>query len=509
MTARRLALVLGLPLVLAILASACEEPLTPEQKQIIAELNQRETPAWFDESKLGIFIHWGPFAVPAFAPTEGTINDALVNHFDDFTLHTPYAEWYWNALQFEDSATYAYHVATYGSDYSYDNFGETFRTEVEEWDPEAWADLFHAAGARYVVLVTKHHDGFLLWPSAYTNPHKADWYSERDIVGELADAVRSRGLRFGVYYSGGLDWAWNGRAARTLAGMAAAVPIDDDYQAYVEAHYRDLIERYQPSVLWNDIAYPFNRGLWELQRDYYEAVPEGVVNDRFAVMGPITRWLQFSLVRDFVHLLLKFFTSLTGDLSVLQGTPPPHYDFRTLEYQAVEGIREEKCEVTRGMGIGFGYNQFEPEDVFLTEEELIRSFVDIVSRNGNLLLNVGPKSNGEIPEIQETRLQQLGTWLAVNGEAIYGTRPWLRAEGETGAGDPVRFTEKENTLFAIVLRDSAPGSVRLLDVGSEPVASVALLGYGPVTWQQEGPDIVVELPDHEALAVAYTLALAR
>ncbi len=507
MKAFRFVCVVCLAGALVLTVCACEEPLTPRQKQLIEDLNQRETPPWFDAAKFGIFIHWGPYAVPAFAPTEGTINDALVNHFDDFALYVPYVEWYWNALQFEDSPTYAHHAATYGSDYGYDNFGQIFRQEMEAWDPDAWGDLFQAAGARYVVLVTKHHDGFLMWPSAQPNPNKPDWYSERDIVGELAAAVRSRGMRFGVYYSGGLDWAWNGRRGRNIVELGAAIPIDDAYQEYVEAHYRELIERYSPCVLWNDIGYPFNRGLWELQRDYYEAVPEGMVNDRFAVMGPITRWLQLSIVRDFFHMLLKFFSGLSGDLSVLQGTPPPHYDFRTLEYQAIQGIQEEKCEVTRGMGLGFGYNQFESDQDFLSEEELIHSFVDIVSRNGNLLLNVGPKANGEIPDIQAARLQQLGAWLAVNGEAIYGTRPWVRAEGETGSGDPVRFTQDENGRFAIVLHALEPGPLRLLDVGSGPVGSVELLGYGTVPWEQDGSDLIVELPANQSMEEAYTLAL--
>jgi alpha-L-fucosidase len=260
-------------------------------------------------------------------------------------------------------------------------------------------------------------------------------------------------------------------------------------------------------VLWNDIAYPFNRGLWELERDYYDAVPEGVVNDRFAVMGPIAHWLRIPFVGDLFHLLLKFFTGLTGDLSALQSTPPPHYDFRTLEYQAIDGIKEEKCEVTRGMGLGFGYNRFETDSDFLSEEELVHSFVDIVARNGNLLLNVGPKANGDIPAIQATRLDQLGDWLAVNGEAIYGSRPWVRADGETAAGHPVRFTQDETGLFAIVLSDLVPGSVRLLDVGAESVASVELLGHGSVPWQPDGYDLIVELPEDDSLRVAYTLAI--
>ena len=160
----------------------------------------------------------------------------------------------------------------------------------------------------------------------------------------------------------GIDesWAWNPRSGRNIAEVGAATPLDDAYQDYVEAHYRELIVRYGPSVLWNDIGYGFNKGLWELQRDYYEAIPEGVVNDRFAVIGPLASMLQIPFISELNNLLLKSVVESTGDLSVLQDTPPPHYDFRTLEYESIEDIKEEKCEVTRGMGLGFGYNQFEP-----------------------------------------------------------------------------------------------------------------------------------------------------
>jgi len=351
----------SLSVIFLALASGCIPPLTPEQQEIIDELNQRDLPAWYDESKFGIFIHWGPYAVPAFAPIEGSINDALANHYGDFLLHMPYVEWYWNALQTEGSATHQYHVENYGEDYSYDNFGRIFREGINEWNPDEWADLFDTAGARYVVLVTKHHDGFLMWPSEQINPNKQDWYSERDIVGELAHAVRERGMRFGVYYSGGLDWAWNERSARNIIDLAASMPIDAGYLHYVETHFRELIDRYEPSVLWNDINYPSNEGLWEMERDYYEAVPEGVVNDRFMVLAPIIKWLKFPFLRNFLHNLLRYLIIIGGnDLAALEGDPPPHCDFRTLEYVAMEDIREDKVEVTRGMGFGFGYNRMEP-----------------------------------------------------------------------------------------------------------------------------------------------------
>lgn len=510
MDCNRTVFALGLAAMLAGLVPACTERPTPEQEQIIESLNQRDPPAWFDESKLGIFIHWGPYAVPAFAPTEGSINDVLTWYYDDFLLHLPYVEWYWNALQYEESATHAYHVEKYGADYPYEEFGRTFKLGVQSWDPQEWADLFYSSGAVYVVLVTKHHDGFLMWPSAHTNPNKENWYSERDIVGELAQAVRARGMRFGVYYSGGLDWAWNVRSSRNVMEMVAAMPVDAGYRQYAEAHFRELIDRYQPSVLWNDIGYASNKGLWELQRDYYAAVRDGLVNDRFGVLGPFVCWLRIPAVSRALNKLLKWYLDLTGSVfSELPLMPPPHYDFRTPEYAQIGEISQEKFELTRGMGLGFGYNQFEPDSAVMSEEELIHGFVDAVSKNGNLLLNVGPKSNGDIPDIQATRLRQLGAWLSVNGAAIYRTRPWVRAEGETQSGEAIRFTQNEDILFAIVLNHPTPGSVRLLNVQPESLSSVELLGYGPVTWTLDGRDILVELPEAGAMGVAYTLALHR
>ncbi|MBW2180352.1 MAG: alpha-L-fucosidase [Deltaproteobacteria bacterium] len=497
-------------IIAAFLTFGCAEPLPPEQEAIINELNQRELPAWYDRAKFGIFIHWGPYAVPAFAPIDSDINDALANHYDDFFLHMPYVEWYWNALQFEGSATRQYHVENYGEGYSYDNFGQIFKGALSEWHPEEWANLFAAAGARYVVLVTKHHDGFLMWPSDHPNPKKPNWYSDRDIVGEMADAVRDRGMKFGIYYSGGVDWAWNPRSGRTLVDFTSALPIDAEFVPYVETHLRELITRYKPAVLWNDFSYPGNQGLWEMIRDYYEAVPEGVVNDRWSVLTPLAKRFQNSWLRDIFHGLLKFLIQLGGNnLSALQSTPPPHYDFRTLEYTNMEAIMAEKAEVTRGMGLGFGYNQIEPECVKLSEKELIHSLIDIVSKNGNLLLNVGPKMNGDIQDIERKRLEQVGAWLAINGTAIYASKPWIQAEGKTTSGNDIRFTQNEETVFAIILNDLISGPVRIINIIPDSLSSVELLGYGPVTWNLDETDIIVELPEEVIMRVAYTVALHK
>ena len=139
-------------------------------------------------AKFGIFIHWGVFSIPAWAPTSGTMFDQ-----QDPFRNTPYTEWYLNSLALDGSPVQAHHRDTYGDDYPYDAFAPQFKEAIRGWDPTIWADLFAAAGARYVVLVTKHHDGFLLWPSAHPNPFKEGWHSDRDLVGELGDAVRGSG----------------------------------------------------------------------------------------------------------------------------------------------------------------------------------------------------------------------------------------------------------------------------------------------------------------------------
>ena len=255
---------------------------------------------------------------------------------------------------------------------------------------EPWADLFQAAGARYVVPVTKHHDGFLMWRSDVPNPHRAGWMAERDHVGELAAAVRERGMRFGLYYSGGLDWTFNPPPIRDFMSMITNVPSTPEYGDYALAHVDELVRRFEPSVLWNDIAWPFHLDPADTIGRYYDAVPDGVVNDRFNLVA------------------------------VRQGTL--HADFSTPEYSTTPH-GDGKWEVCRGIGRSFAYNRMESEATMPSVDELVWMLADIVGRGGNLLLNVGPTADGQIPLAHVMRLTALGWWLRVNGDAIYSTRP--------------------------------------------------------------------------------------
>ena len=433
-------------------------------------LRQHAVPRWYDDAKFGIFVHWFASSIPAFAP----VTD------DPFTLareqgervaftESPYAEWYLNSLQAEGSSVQHHHAATYG-DKPYDDFVGDFFTAAAGWQPAVWADLFAASGAKYCVMGTKHHDGALLWPSAIPNPHKGPtWTSTRDIVGDCADAVRAAGLRFGVYYSGGLDWTFEGLGIDGWAALFKAIPQDDIYHAYADAHYRELIDRYEPDVLWNDIGYPrFGEGAADLHAHFYNGNPDGVINDRFDFVG------------------------------VARGTS--HADFSTPEYTTAPAIGSKKFEVCRGMGTSFGYNELEDESTYLDAPALIRMLVNIVADGGNLLLNVGPMASGEIPFAQQQRLMAIGRWLHVNGSAIYGTRPLESSKLSTSNGADVRLTVgADGAKYAIVL--GRPDS-RNLVISGLPPGEVSLLGY---TGALERRGDVVVLPVRPADQPAFTL----
>ncbi len=468
-------------------------------------LGAHHAPPWFDDAKLGIFIHWGLYSVPGWAAKPSGEGPAFAQIAEGLTRGAnPYAEWYWNSLRTPGSVTARHHRETYG-DAGYEDFRAPFNEMVESWDPDEWAELFAAAGAGYVVLTTKHHDGFLLWPSDHRNPHRPGWQTERDVVGELAAAVRRRGMRFGVYYSGGLDWTFVERSIDDLASVYGTVPTEPAYGRYVDAHFRELVDRYEPSVLWNDIGMPPNHPLDRLLVDYLDRVPDGAINDRWR--SPT------SLVVNGLNTRLgSAVANAIGRRIVSSGATPqkvPYFaDFATPEYATEPEVRGHKWESCRGLGHSFGYNRAEGEDDHLDPTELIRGFVDGVAKNGNLLLNVGPRGeDGVIPGLQADRLRALGTWLDRCGEAIRGTRPWVRAEGRTADGTEVRFTQKDGDLYAVVLGDPMPGSLRIPDVGVR--GAVELLGHGPLEGAADGSIVAVEWPSGIEAAPAHALRISR
>ena len=435
----------------------------------LESLDRHPLPEWYADAKLGIFVHWGLYSVPGWAPLVHPQHDFST---PDYLMNNPYAEWYLNSLRIEGSPTQAYHREHYGANYDYYNFAPIFDREIKKWNPDAWAKVFHGAGARYVVLTTKHHDGFTLWPSSTPNPTlPADrQHATRDLVGELSTAVRKEGMRMGLYYSGGYDWTFVPGPIRVGADHQSVKPQSEAYGKYVDAQMRELIKRYQPALLWNDIDYPKSGHPLEIMAEYYNTIPDGVIDDRFGVK---------------------------------------HSDFKSPEYKTLDKISATKWEECRGLGRSFGYNRAEGEAETIAPDELIYLLVDIVSKNGNLLLDVGPEADGTIPPVQMSRLEALGAWLRLNEEAIYGTHPWKRAEGETAEGVYVRFTQKDSNLYATLLGQPKTSTITLKSVAPKDGSQIFLLGNDkPLDWSRQGDDVKITLPATLPGKYAYVLRMA-
>jgi alpha-L-fucosidase len=336
------------------------------EEQLINRLNERDYPQWFNDAKLGIFIHWGLYSVPAYGGKES------------------YAEWYLRGLQTGDSLRTAFMKENYGPNFTYKDFAGLFKAEL--FDANEWAKLFKKAGAKYVVLVSKHHDGYALWPSKFNrNWNSVDTGPKRDIVGEVTEAVHEEGLKMGLYYS--LP-EWNNPLHRWYTDPNDS--IGEYVENYMIPQFKELVSTYKPEVIFTDGEWYNTAKQWhsaELINWYYDLIgPDAIVNNRWG------------------HGID------TG--------------FLTPEYSA--GITETNrpwAEV-RGVGRSFGLNRNEDLEAYGTSKELIQRFVQTVANGGGMILNVGPRADGQIPMIQQERLVQLGNWLDINGEAIYGSRPY-------------------------------------------------------------------------------------
>jgi alpha-L-fucosidase len=438
---------------------------TKKYEPTLESLNTHPLPEWYADAKLGIFIHWGLYSVPGWAEVNRPKNVPK----DEEAKWNAYAEWYYNTMRIPGSPTQQYHREHYGADFNYYDFAPIFNREIKKWNPAVMAEAFKDAGARYVVLTSKHHEGFTLWPSKVVNPNQQHLQADRDLVGELTDAVRKDGMKMGLYYSGGYDWTFNRGPIIGGNDWQAVKPETIAYGNYAFDQIEELIRNYRPDVLWDDIDWPKTGRPLQVMADYYNAIPYGVIDDRFGVK---------------------------------------HSDFQSPEYEKRSEISKVKWEECRGLGRSFGYNRAEGEKETIAPDELIYLLVDIVSKNGNLLLDVGPEADGTIPPIQVDRLKQLGAWLRQNGEAIYGTTPWSRAEGETDQKIPLRFTEKSGHVYATLMGEPKGGSITLRNLQPAKGSQMRLLGDAqPVHWTQKGADVDVTLPATLPGKYAYVLEM--
>jgi alpha-L-fucosidase len=361
-------------------------------------IDKRETPAWFEDAKFGIFVHWGVYSVPAWA----TLSNA--DGFGSF-----YSEWYWQRLNNKDLKIHKEFVDFHQKVYAgkpYQDFANDFKAEL--YDPQKWAKIFKEAGAKYVVLTSKHHEGFPLWPSKQSwNWNAVDIGPRRDLLGDLTKAVKADGLKMGYYYS---LYEWYN-------------PLyNSDVDKYVEQHMlpqmKDLVETYEPDILWGDGEWDQTAAKWQT--------------------APFMAWLfNESKVKDSVIINDRWGSD----------TRNKYGSFYTTEYADVSKVKFNRpWEECRGIGESFGYSRNEDLAMYSSGEKLVHMLIEIVSKGGNLLLNIGPRADGGIPVIMQERLAEIGGWLKVNGEAIYGTRALENAPIQ----DKVFFTKKGNTTYLII-----------------------------------------------------------
>ena len=445
-------------------------------------------PDWYIDGKFGIFIHWGVYAVPAFGN-----------------------EWYPRNMYLQGTPEFAHHVATYGphTQFGYKDFIPLFK--AERFDPAHWAEVFRKAGARFVVPVAEHHDGFAMYDSSLSEWNAARMGPRRDIIGELASAVRERGMVFGLsshraehwwFFNGGRAFESDVQDPRYAGLYGPAAPQDTQPdRAFLEdwlARICELVEKYRPQLVWFDwwIEQPaFAPYLQQFAAYYYNRA---------------AAW-NCGVAINYKH---QAFPERAAVLDIERGQLT---DIRPLFWQTDTAISKNS----------WGYVQHQD---YKTAEVIIGDLVDIVSKNGALLLNIGPRADGTIPEPEEAILLEIGRWLAVNGEAIYGTRPWtIFGEGPTEVvggsfsdtkrqsftSQDIRFTTRGDILYAIALGwPEDVLTIRSLGSGSAlypyQIGTVQLLGSpAPLRWSRDEGGLHVAMPPQQPGAHAFALKIMR
>ncbi len=450
-------------------------------------LEKYEVPDWYKDAKFGIFIHWGLYSVPAF---------------DN--------EWYPRNMYDQKSPVFAHHVKTFGpqSTFGYKDFIPRFK--AEKYNPDAWSDLFRRAGAKFVVPVAEHHDGFAMYDSSFSDWCAAKMGPKRDLIGDLAKSVRKSGLHFGAsshraehfwFYDQGMKFdsdvrdpkyaAFYGpaRPQKTPDGKAENQP-DNGYLNDWLARTSEIVDKYQPELVWFD---------WWIEQKTFEPYRQ-----RFAAYyyDKGAEWKR-GVVLNYKN---KSFPDKAAVLDIERGK--------------LDAMRKDVWQTDTSIGLkSWGYIEGEE---FRAPDSLIDDLIDIVSKNGVLLLNIGPRPDGTIPEQAQKILLEMGDWLKVSGEAIYGTRPWkVFGEGPTQVltggftdrkqkpftGQDIRFTSKGSTVYAIAL-DWPEKQLVVKSFTAKP-RSVDLLGYsGKLTWKQTPGGLVVDLPAKNPGKFAYAFRIS-
>ena len=468
-------------------------------------LRQHATPQWLKDDKFGIYTHWGIYSVPARGPN---------------------ATWYPYNMYREGTPQHDYHVQTYGdpSTFGYKDFIPMFT--AEHFDPDAWATLFKRSGARFAGPVGEHHDGFAMWDSKLTEWNAARMGPKRDVVGELAESIRKQGMRYMVAMHHAENWwffpHWKPQydtADARYSGLYGALHNEDWAQNMPDFTGRDLewelqtrpskefldvwlgkiqevVDNYQPDLLWFDFGLKFIQEHYkrEFLAYYYNKGREWGKD-----VAVTYKWHDLAVGSGVIDLELGRFDTLT------------YHDWIT--------------DTTVDDGHGWAYLK---ETEYKKLSTLVHYLIDNVSKNGYLLLNVGPKPNGEIPTEARDLLVGMGDWLQVNGEAIYGTTPWFTyGEGPTQmakggyfiedqevsyTADDIRFTTRDDNLYAICLGiPEGPVSITSLRTLYEgEIDSITMLGVDrPLDWNLSGQALTITPPSERPSENAVVFKIAR
>jgi alpha-L-fucosidase len=509
-------------LVLAIIiVASCKQKPRKIYEPTFESLESHPIPQWFRDAKFGIFIHWGVYSVPAFhewyvefmSPKSTWGKSPLGPPYTAAQGDLPDSVFKMETMDYRGEAN-QYQRENYGVDFEYDQFIPMFK--ADHYDPAEWANIFVKAGARYVVLTAKHGEEFALWPSKYTRRNAMDMGPHRDLAGDLLKAVRSQGLKMGFYHNTTYSF-WDNRYP------------NKEWVEYMNNSIKELVDLYQPDILWGDVVVspyldengkPLCADHWNSKEviayfyNHSKNPDEVVTNDRWGLdtvsgSGKSKRSISNSLWAQYAKEWHAEDGTLLGD-------------FQTPERRNITKIYDTPWETCDALDpTSWGYNRRTPDDKYMTTNELVDYLADIVSKGGNLLINIGPRADGTIPEVMKERLLGIGSWLKVNGEAIYETRPWsVYGEGPTKeeigswtnqagqygfkAGD-VRFTRKGNILYAILLE--WPGSeITLNSPKGIKINKLTMLGSDEyIQWKQKEDGLVVSLPSNPVSPYANTL----
>jgi alpha-L-fucosidase len=428
-------------------------------KPTAVSIDSHQTPEWFKDAKFGMFIDWGLWSVAGWAPkNEGK---------------AMYPDWYEYRLD-TDSSFIKYHEKNWGKDFKRDDFIPLFT--AREYNPEKLAKLAVEAGMKYIVPFCKHHSGFCLWPSTYTQRDAGDMGPKKDLIKPLVESCKGQGLKFGFYFSleeweypiindeGNLiNRIWGGKTEpyskdfeKKSSGKIAVKNFAEDY---LVPQGTEFIDKYDPDILWFDGEWStsvYDLHSYDIAAYFYNKAQgrkEVAVNDRYGVETD-GKWLRFKRG--------DFFTSEYND----------HGDINKIHTW-------EEC---RGISQSFGYNWQDKEDNVISSEEFIKMFIDIVSNGGNLLLIVNLDGKGALPVIQEKRLKDIGRWLKVNSEGIYGTRTYsITSEGN------VRYTCSKDRKIVYAITTIWPGEkLELKSVLPKSGSNIYLLGEEePLKWSHD------------------------